>query len=195
MSRGAIEIRVDEAQLREIERILAAVPRALPKIVSRALNKVAVSARAELVRNVAKELSVNQKTARRHTFIKRASYRFWQALLRIGAGWIPLPAWKPRWRWKWEGARSRLPGQFKPQVMLGRPIKLGTMAGTFMARRQVFIRAPGAKRLKILKVYGPSILEAYDKAPALARALLERAGANLEKEVDRQVQVILERGR
>jgi len=190
-----VEIVFDEARLKEIERLLAGVPRALPKVVTRALNKTATRARAELVRRTARRMAITQKTVRAHLKLWRASYRKWVATLRIGAGWIPLSAWRPRWKRTWEGARSRLPAAFSARVMLGGQKTEIPMDGTFMARHQVFVRAPGAKRLPIIRVYGPSVVDAYESAPAEAAALLKEANRRLEMEIDRQVAVLLERGR
>ena len=194
-----IEIIVDERKLQGIERMLAGIPRALPKVVTRALNKTAVSARTRVLKTSSRAAKIAQTMLRRRIGLRRASYRRWAATIWIGGRSFPLSAWNVRWKQTWAGAKHKLPSQFAPQLKAGKAFlplpPESPLPGAFAWRGRAFMRLPGAKRLPIGQIFGPSPAELFENLPGLAATTLFEANRGLEKEIDRQVSVLLEKGR
>ena len=91
-----VEIKFDKRKLENIQRQLRDIPRAMPKVMSRAINRTATSARAEIARKIAGEINVKQSTVKKSIRTTKATYSFWQSVLRISSRRIPLMQFKAR---------------------------------------------------------------------------------------------------
>jgi len=182
-----IEVLVDERKLKGIERMLAGIPRALPKVVTRALNKTATGARAETVREIAAQVIIKQAEIRRNIVLKRASWRYWVASLRIKGRRIPLIAFRARqtkrgatYQIARTGGRKKLPHAFLATMPSGHKM---------VAKRK------GMARLPIRELRGPSVVGVFEGTRGLAARLLGKANRRLAVEINRQIAVLLEKGR
>ena len=83
----ALEIKFDEKRLREIQRMLRDIPNAMPKVMYRALSKTQVSARTEIVKKIAAEVTLTQKVIKKSIRIEPPSYTRWltRIILRLAA--------------------------------------------------------------------------------------------------------------
>jgi len=185
----AVRIELDEKRLRAIERELAAAPGAMPKVMSRAVNKVATAARTEIVRGVAQETALTQKDARKSVGLTRATYRRWAATIRVGGRRIPLIRFKARQTRK--GVTYQVPGGGG-----GRSAAAGAFIATMPGGRRGVFRRQGAPRLPIYELFGPSLQGVVEGVDRLAwRTLRRTLDRRLGQEIDRQVGVVLDRRR
>ena len=185
-----VEIQVDERRLRRIEADLAAVPKAMPKVMSRAVNKTATSARTVIVRQVAAEMPLKQATLRKRVRLTRASWRRWRAVVRLTGKRIPLIQFGAR-QTRRRGVTYRI--RKTDRRRLAASAFVATMPS---GHRGVFRRRPGAQRLPIDELFGPSLQAAVDDIDQLARRTLGRKlDRDLGEEIDRQVGVVIQRRR
>lgn len=188
-----IELTVNERQLKEIQRILRGVPRALPKVVSRAINKSATRARAESVRKLAKHVNLKQKRIREDIQIQKATYSNWSAAVQARGSTIPIR----------EFATTKIvpagAGFHRPKrgitYMIERAAGRRDKPRGFFARMDsghigVFVRE-GKERLHIHEQFGPSVGGTFANALSLIAAVTRDAYQNLEKNLDTQVDLIL----
>ena len=99
-----IDVKVDEAKLRNVQRMLRNIPNALPRVMSRAINKTAAPVKTSMARQLVGPLNAEaaaigaaQKKSGRKTpamrfkvsiikgniKLQKATYRVWQALIWI----------------------------------------------------------------------------------------------------------------
>ena len=78
-----LDVRVDNQAIKRFERQLAGIPRALPQVMSRGLNRTATEARTLMVKYAAKTLKQKQKTVRPYHPIKKATQANWHARIDI----------------------------------------------------------------------------------------------------------------
>lgn len=160
-------------------------PRAMPRILSRAINKVAGAARTFIVRVVAGQISIKQKDLKQQNVkLRKASFRRLVAVILIMGGRIPLKRFAARQTKK--GATYRI------QKTGGRK----TVAGAFIVETMgghVF-RRKGKTRMPIAKLFGPSVPQVVEDVAELAENTLNRRiGNNLEKEITTQTTLVLQR--
>ena len=78
-----IEVRFDEQQVREAQRLLGSIKRGWEKAASRALNKTGRTVLSKVVKGVAKRGGYKQKDVREVVKLKRATWKNLQATIRI----------------------------------------------------------------------------------------------------------------
>jgi hypothetical protein len=178
-----IEIKFDKQKLKAIERQLAAVPRALPKVMSRALNRTATSARTATSRSLATQTGLKVKDVRSRIHIERASYSHWRSAIRISTKRLGLLAFRAR--------------QTKRGVSYRSGSGRETIGHAFIAvmssgHRGVFKRKTAA-RLPIVELHGPSLAQVFVDAESESRRLYSEALAKLNRNVADQVRLIVQR--
>ena len=116
-----MSIFIPEAQINDAKRRLGGISNALPKVVSRSVNKVANSSRTSAVRELAQKTGLKQKDLREYnTKITKASYTYWVARLLIVAKPISLLRLKARQTargisYRFAGAARFVAGAFIPR--------------------------------------------------------------------------------
>lgn len=178
-----IEIKFDKKKLKAIERQLAAVPRALPKVMSRALNRTATSARTATSRSLAKQTGLKVKDVRSRIRIERASYSHWRSAIRVSTERLPLLAFRARQTRRGVSYRTDSGGEMLPHAFIA------TMSS---GHRGVFKRRTAA-RLPIVELRGPSLGQVFSDADAETQRLYTQARAKLEKNIAEQVKLIVQR--
>jgi len=184
-----LDVAVNQRQWKEIRRLLADVPKAVPRVLTRSINKVGVAARTKIVRRVAAEVNVKQKDLRRRNIsLVKANFRTLLERIRIIGRRIPVIRFGARqtkrgvsYRIKRGGGRKKIAGAFKATMDSG--------------HEGVFVRR-GAKRLPIVQQYGPSVPAVVEGIDELAAAMLDREiHERLDREITTQVGLVLERRR
>ncbi|HET6442536.1 MAG TPA: phage tail protein [Phycisphaerae bacterium] len=182
-----LEIRVDERKLKGIERMLVGIPRGLPKVITRALNKTGAHARTETVRAITRKVAMRQTDVRKDVTLRRASWRYWVATIRIKGRRVPLIRF---------GARQVKRGTtYKIERGGGRATAPHAFIATMPSGHVGVFKRKAGPRLPIGELKGPSVVSVFEKAPGLAARMMADAGRRLETEMDRQVGVLLAKGR
>lgn len=91
MTQVRVNVEIDEAQVERLVADLGLFAREVPRVLSRAINKVAVSARTEIVKRVVE--TVNLKTSdvrKRNVPLMKATQRTLAALVQVSGRRIPL---------------------------------------------------------------------------------------------------------
>jgi hypothetical protein len=194
------EIRFDEAKIKQVERQLRGIPRALPKVMTRGLNRTATEARTKTSRLIAAESGMRVGDVRKNITLIKANYAHWRSAVRISRKRVSLRYLNPR------------------QTSRGLSVKAGrkriTLRRAFSALKGWFIRQPegggyagviGARtawyweegalvgRLPISRIRGPVLSQIFEGAQAEANRIHRESMARLEKNIHDQVRLILQR--
>lgn len=194
MAAGIATVKFNERDLRRIRKQFSDFPGAMPKVMSRAINKTAMSARTKAAREIAGVIKVKIGRVRKAIGIKKASYGVWRA--DVGVDWkgerIPLINFGAR------QTKSGVSYQINPKT--GRK----TIAGTFITtvrtlwnkdtkgHRGVFMRRGKASH-PIDQYFGPSIGRVFAGSSEIIRRVTGEANKNLSKNIDVQVALILKK--
>ncbi len=202
----AYEIYGDFDELVELTRGISVAPRALRKATARALNRTAVSCRAELARMITKEYRLTQKAVKKELWISRARENRLEAAIRgEGSPGIPLKEFAPTPK-RVPSTRRTGRGNYTPKVGIKVMIHRGkrkVVRGAFLARMPsghigVFRRTGDnrwgvrSRRQVIEELYGPSPLRIIE-SDAYQIALDDYAGEVLDKNMDREATYYLKK--
>jgi hypothetical protein len=201
----ALEIKFDEKRLREIQKLLRDIPKAMPKVMYKALDRTVKSTRADIVKKIAAEVTLKQKVIKKSIKVEKPSYTRWLTRIILGlaargiaagrglgrkAGRIPLIYFDARQLKKGRGKLyyqvSKTGGK---QTFTETPLPFIQEMNTF---RGVFRRV-GKERYPVEHFYGPSIGGVFEGAAGIAAEVQESSGEKLPKNVDREIAFILSR--
>jgi len=178
-----LEIRFDDHKLKQIERELKGIPRALPKVMSRALNRTATSARTETSRSLAKRIGLRIKDVRSRIVLQRASYSNWRSAIRISGKRLGLISLQAR-----QTARGVTYKKERKRVLISHAF-IATMKSGHIG---VFMRK-GTGRLPIRELRGPSLAQVFTGAQDEAARIYRQSLSRLSKNINDQVNLILKR--
>ncbi|NLF29728.1 MAG: hypothetical protein GX591_02435 [Planctomycetes bacterium] len=207
-----IEVKSTATQLAALQAELAGIPQGAERVMTRSINKVAVSARTEIVRRVAGEITLTQtELRRRNVELRRANFRVLVARILITGARVPLARF---------GA-TRTPRGLRYRIRRGEGLKLDPAGFTAVmpsGHTGAFHRRPGqwtrttrrkrwqgrwgqdpatagrAPRLPLDELYGPSVPALVEDLPEFAEAAYERhLGDQLDEEIHTQVGLVLAR--
>jgi len=173
------------------------------KVLTRAVDKVAVSARAQILDVLAGQIAVTKTELRnRNVLYKRPRYEYPEAVITITGRRIPLARLGARetkdgvtYQIRRGGARVLATGAFMATVGNGH---VGVFQRRGDPRQGIRVFARGGQRmvrprLPIREMYGPSVPTLVEDAPELAdQIFLDQIAERLEAEIDQQVTVIYE---
>jgi hypothetical protein len=185
-----LEIRVDEKRLREIQRMLADIPKALPKVMSRAINKTATSVRAKMVRDISSKIALKQKEIREDISIRKATYSRWQASVNLSRHRHGLIRF---------GARQTRTGvSYRIDKARGRKTIPHAFIATMNNAENVWVRVKGddgklVGRFPVRRLKGISIGEAWRRSAPMVMSGYAHAQETLEKNIDSQIKLLLAR--
>ncbi|HUX16030.1 MAG TPA: phage tail protein [Phycisphaerae bacterium] len=182
-----LDVRVDEAQLKRIERLLAGIPRGLPRAVTRGVNQTAVTGRKTAIDEVYKDLALKKGDIRAAMPLKRATFRRWTATVSVRGRRLRLLMFGARQIRR--GVSYRVRRQGRRQT-----IRSAFIATMRTGHRGVFRRL-GKKRLPIIELRGPSIPYVFETAPGILARTMAVAGRLLPRNIDKHVRLLLEKGR
>ena len=215
-----VDIKFDEAKLRMVRNMLEGIPRAMPKVMSRALNKTGTSTRAEIVRRIAEKSKLKQKDIKKSIKTTRATYTRWRYDINIRGRGIPLINFRARERkktviikttlkqaaflfYKVFRPRFGMEAVFSKQYTIKRKLGFVT-ADTGLGRKQypnAFIATmksghkgvfvnTGSGRT-IAELYGPSAGQLFEGTGAIAADVQKSATEKLEKNIASQIKYLL----
>jgi len=187
MAQAAIEVVFDKRQLAQIERAVKGIPRGMPRVVSRAINKTATTARSHLVKRIAGILPIKQKDIRKGMPIYKATLNRWQATIRIIGKAIPLIQFKARQTRK--GVTYKKAGADTRAL-----IRSAFIAVMPTGRKGVFLRL-GRPRLPIRELYGPSLPSIFENTPGLETETERDIGDLLQHYTQQQIKYLVEKYR
>jgi len=214
MSESLIEITYDEGKLDNIRRMLAEIPRALPTIMPRAINRTAVSTRAELISRLYERLNLTKTRIRQYTLIKKAGRQKWSASVYFSRQKVKLIYFGAR-ALKGKGVSYAIErgGARKKIIEPPRSAFIQTMpksghVGVFKRKYEYQKKRTGVRgglkdRLQnriarnriIYELKGPSIGGAFEGASVLVTQAHWYGSTLLEKNIDAQVRYILNKWR
>jgi len=183
MAGELVEIKVDDVKLRKVERMLRGFPKAVPKVMSRGINRTITSAKTETARKIAAEISLKVSDVKKTIYIKKASYSRWLAQLGISGSRIPLKMFKARQTKKGVSYKIGAKRKF---------IKSAFFATMSSGHIGVFKRL-GKFRLPIAELFGPSLGIVFEESGTIANDVTGSAYKMLGKNIDDQVQLVLKR--
>lgn len=187
MSKGLVEIKFDSKKLRQIQSMLSSYPRALPKVMSRAINRTASSARTQTARKISEIVRLKVSTIRKRVSLEKASYTRWIATLGISGYRIPLINF---------GAKQTRTGvSYTIDKKSGRKKLAHAFVATMSSGHKGVFKRKGEDRLPIVELYGPSLGVIFEGASGLAAEITHDAYRELGKNIDQQVALILKRAR
>lgn len=190
-----IEIRLEEHKIRQFERMLAGIPRALPQAMSRGLNRTAAEARTQASRRLSQATGLRVKDIRPRIVLERATYENWRSAIEFRAGGMPVVRF-PHEQTA-EGVTYR-PSRRK-HVLVRHAFRATMPSG----HTGVFLRARYAKGRYIPMKSKPRREAIYEQKVRLEEVFLQsreelarvqvESLARLERNIHDQVQLILRR--
>lgn len=187
MARDFVEITIQQDRLRQIGRMLDGVRNGLPKVVTRSINRTATQARGIAVRELAAVTGMKQKDLRREGVrLLRASWAKWRARLFFDGDSYSLGL-------EWYQSVQTAEGV---QYRVGSKtfVERGAFLATMRSGHRGVWRREGKPRLPIYELFEDSIAAQAERSGILAR-VQSRAGIELERQLDIQVKVLLEKNR
>jgi len=191
----SFDVRATEESMKKVRELLQAYPKGIVKIETRAVNKIAISARTEVVREVRKELNVKAKELKdKNIALKKARFKNPQAIIKVSGRRIPLAKFGAR------QIKSGLTYKIDPQG--GRKKVIGAFMATMPSGHEgAYVRKKEdgtnrVDRLPIDELQGPSVPKVYLGIGRFAASVHQaRLSAQLQKELLTQVLVLLQKGK
>ena len=177
-----VEIKFDKAKLKRIQKILADTPRAMPRIVSSAINKTTALAKTDISKRIRTVLAAKAAAVKKKISRKKATYRRWRSDLYISKKRLPLITFSAR--------QNKAGVSYKIEKAGGRTTAPHTFIQTMPSGHEgVFVRK-GKSRYPIAEKMGPSIGFVFETGGMVSQAKAE-ANKTLEKQIDSQIARIL----
>ena len=202
----AVQIKIEDQELKEFECRLGATANALPKVVSRGINRTADQGRTLISRRLREQMKLRDRDIKaRLTIAPRATYGRWLSRINIGTGGIPVlgfgarqtaagVTWAPPLAM---GLRALIPHAFKATMPSGHTgIFIREEKGKDRHPRRIRVGeiselAELVKRSPILAVIGPSLAEAYFNVGGLAASCEKEVAGKLIPNINDQIYLIL----
>lgn len=182
-----VEIKYNRKQLRSITQQLQTMPKKIPTVMMRGINRTIKPALSETAKRLAGEVNITKAAVRKRIVLSKATKRDWRATLRISRRRIRLIDWKARQTKKGvsysieRGKRVMVPGSFIATVLASEP--QGEHKGVF--------KRVGATQFPIVQLRGPSLGEVFKDAPMIVQQVMGFTGKKLVVEIDKQIKYAL----
>ena len=180
---GMIDVTFSKRDMDKLERTLQAVPKAMPRVMSRALNKTATTVRANTSRGLSKASGMKVSVVKKAVAFTKATYKKWVARLDVFGDKIPLIHFK---------ARRQGTGV---AYNIGQKFVHGGFIQTMPTGHKGVFKRKSEKRYPFRELHGPALGQLLKGSPGLLKKATAGAGALLEKNIDTQVDLILKKGR
>ena len=189
------EVIVNKQQVKELKVLLKRFPRTVPRILTRAINKVGVAARTKVLKKVSQTYNVTQKNLKKYNIgLRKANFKTLAAKLNIKGRRIPLIQFKARQLKKGVTysikKRRRTIYAFMESPVGGRPTVMKSGHKGVFSRKEVKGKRVG--RLPIVERFGPSVPYMYQGMREFAGNIFEREiGRNLFKQINVQTTLVI----
>jgi len=200
-----IDVKINPADIARVRLVFRDIPKAIPRVLSRAINKTATHVRSEAAKMLRPMIGLKLTTIKKRVIIKsRATLKRWASVIGISGRRIPVIEFgiKPTFRGvgikTQKGGKQFVTGAFVATMKTGHEgvfkRKQHDEFDTEEHGRRPWFAALGKSpyRSPIRELFGPSlgmILEG--SSVAVLQTLISKSGVYLEKEVDRQIDVAL----
>jgi len=195
-----IEIRYDDRRLKELERTLRGIPRSMPKVMSRGLNRTASQARTQSARFLSSRTGVKVGDVRKSLGLHKASYSHWRSGVRVSGKRLSLRYLSPRKTRRGlsvKAGRKRVTIRHAFEALKGWFIRLpeaGGYKGTLGVEQAVEIdSARKVGRLPVGRIRGPVLSQIFSAAPEQVARIQAESAKLLAKNIHDQVRLILAR--
>lgn len=195
-----LDIRYDKAKLKKLEKEMRRFPKALPKVMSRGLNRTARSARTQVARSIAGHTGIKVGDVKKRLYHQKATHRFWQSSVVVSQKRLSLSFLKPRRTAKGlsvKHGRKRVKITKAFEALKGWFIRLPVSGGykqTVGVSQALEIDSmEKEKRLPIARIKGPILAKVFTSAQQEADRIYSQSLAKLEKNINDQVKLILQR--
>ncbi len=187
------EVIVNKEQVKELKVMLKRFPRTVPRILTRAINKVGVAARTKVLRKISETYNVTQKNLKKYNVrLVKANFRTLAAKLGIKGKRVPISHFKARQtkRGVTYAVKKRRRTIYAFMESGGRPVRMSTGHKGVFGRKVVDGKRVG--RLPIIERFGPSVPYMYQGMREFAGNIFEREiGQNLSKQINVQTDLVL----
>ncbi|OQA02131.1 MAG: hypothetical protein BWY71_00135 [Planctomycetes bacterium ADurb.Bin412] len=184
------EIQVNPKDLKMLESQFRDLPKQIPTILSRAINRIATMTNTQVRRGITRQINLQSNIVGRYLRLFRATRNSLAARIEL-AGWR-IPAAKFKGRRLKRGASYQIrKGEGRKTLLYKKtdPIFWGVMP---TGHEGIFTR-PEGKRGKIHELLGPSISTAWSKTPGLVRTTIDNANHNLAARIRHEIKYELEK--
>ena len=182
-----VEVKFDEAKLRGVQNKLRGASSAMPRVMTRAINRTTQSAKTETGRRISQAINITQSSIKKRILMTKATFSRWIGTLGISEKRFSLIHFKARqtkkgvtYKIEKSGGRKQIPAAF---IRSPRGAKV-------VFRRET----PQTKRLPLVALKGPSLGVVFERAGGIARGVTKSAYKNLEKNIDEQIKLALSKG-
>lgn len=192
-----VQVQVNQAQMRRINRLLLRYPQQMPRLLTRAVNRAAMGARHRAAVEIKQDLPLQLSYIKRAIAIRKAMFQTLEARLYVSRERIPLSRYVFRPRQLKKGVSYRMRAgegrTFIPRAFIARvrhPTKGGDHVGVFLRKKE----AGGDKlvpRNPIRQLFGPSIGHVYENAGTILGRHVAGSIEQLEREIDGQIAAFL----
>jgi hypothetical protein len=179
------QLRVNEADIKRLEKLIGDIPRAMPRVMSRGLNRTANSARTQTGRELAKITKLKVGQVRKSVNIVKATYSKWRSAVKISERRIPLTYFKAKQTKKGVTYKS-----LKGRVLIKHAF-IETMPS---GHTGVFLRV-AKDRLPIKEQFSKSLMQVYSDSQSVANKIYAESSQKLAKNIHDQVELILAKRR
>ena len=191
-----LEIKVDDRELKALQRNIKALGGKMPSIMSRALNKTIITARAEMAREIARRMKMRIGKVKEKTDLFKATYSNWRASIKLSSRRIPLIQQQARqtkvgvryWQAKTQ-TRTVIQSAFIATMPSGHK---GVFARATIVKG-LYRQMKGKNKEAIYELRGPSLAQLYGNDEILKQSIYNKAEAKLEQNISNQVQLLLKR--
>ena len=180
----SVEIEFDEAKLRRVQRTLRGIPSAMPRVMSRAVNRTTKSAKTETGRRISQAVNIKQSAVKKRILMTKATFSRWVGTLGISEKRFSLIHFSAR--------QTKKGVTYKIEKITGRKRIPAAFIRSPKKVEVVFRReTPQTKRMPIVALKGPSLGVVFERARGIARGITKTAYKNLEKNIDDQIKLAL----
>lgn len=179
-------IKINDREVKALDRALKGMGRTLPRIMSRAINKAAAPARTEISRGLVKLTGMKVGVMKKSVKLKKSTFSTLRATISLSTGRIPLIDLRAR--------QTKKGVSYKPTRTGGRETIPSAFIATIGTSENV-VKRKGRPRIPTVTLRGPSLAALYDDADELQRSVWRKASDRLTKNIAAQVQLVLNRKR
>jgi len=191
---GIATVKFSERNLRNLQRQFKGYESAMPKVMSRAINKTAKAARTKAAREISGIIKVKVGRVRKAIGIKKATYFTWQADVGVDhkSQRIPLIDFAARQTKKGVSYKIDSTGQRKtiPSAFITTVRTLWNKDAK--GHKGVFVRR-GTASHPIDQYFGPSIGRVFAGSSAIIARVTGEASTNLKKNIEVQTDLLLKK--
>ena len=192
MAEPFVDVKYNQKQLRGIARDMQDIPKQIPTVMFRGINRTVGPAKTQVTNEIAGQVRMKKSIIKKRIIQTKANRRRWEGTLDISRRRIRLIDWGAK-ELKRGGisytigraGRSKVADAFFANVM--RP-------GQGESSRGVFRRV-GAARLPIIQLRGPSLGEVFQGSATIVQRVLGWTGKRLVIEIDKQIKYALDKWR